>query len=62
MQRIEAKPSWIFINLFPLFKIELLNANIKLNLLKALIRSVMTYACVVWEFAVEFHLFKLQRL
>jgi hypothetical protein len=30
--------------------------------LKALIRSVMTYACPAWEFAAESHLLKLQRL
>jgi hypothetical protein len=32
-----------FIRLYPLFKSERLTANIKLTLLKALIRSVMTY-------------------
>jgi hypothetical protein len=44
------------------FKIEWLNASIKLTLLKALIRSVMTYACTTWEFAAETHLLKLHRL
>jgi hypothetical protein len=29
---------------------------------KALIRSIMTYACPTWEFAAETHLMKLQRL
>jgi hypothetical protein len=45
-----------------LFKSERLNANIKLTLHKALIRSVMTCACPAWEFAAECHLWKLQRL
>jgi hypothetical protein len=39
-----------------------LNANIKLTLHKALIRSVMTYACPAWEYVEECHLLKLQRL
>jgi hypothetical protein len=39
-----------------------LSANIKLTLHKALIRSVMTYACPTWEFAADTHLLKLQRL
>jgi hypothetical protein len=38
------------------------NANIKLILLKALIRSVTTYACPAWEYAAESHLLELQRL
>jgi hypothetical protein len=29
---------------------------------KALISSVMTYACLAWEFATDTHLIKLQRL
>jgi hypothetical protein len=45
-----------------LFKSKRLNANIKQTLLKALIRSVMTYACPAWEFVAESHLLKLQRL
>jgi hypothetical protein len=45
-----------------LFKSERLNANIKLTIHKALIRSVMAYACPAWEFAAESHLLKLQRL
>jgi predicted dithiol-disulfide oxidoreductase (DUF899 family) len=36
--------------------------EIKLTLYKALIRSVMTYACPVWEFAADTHLMKLQHL
>jgi hypothetical protein len=45
-----------------LFKIKGLSTNIKLTFHKALIRSVMTYACPVWEFAPDPHVFKLQRL
>jgi hypothetical protein len=31
-------------------------------LYKALIRSVMTYACPTWEYAADAHLLKLQSL
>jgi hypothetical protein len=50
---IEAKAFRTFIRLYSLFKSERLNANIKLTLHKALIRSVMTYACPAWEFAAD---------
>jgi hypothetical protein len=62
IERIEAKAFWTFIRLYPLFKSEQLTANIKLTLIKALIRSVMTYACPAWEFVAESHLLKLQHL
>jgi hypothetical protein len=39
-----------------------LGTNIELKLYKALIRSVMTYACPTWEYAADAHLLKLQRL
>jgi hypothetical protein len=32
------------------------------TLYRALIRSVMTYACSTWEYAADTHLMKLQRL
>jgi hypothetical protein len=52
-----------FIRIYSIFKSEQLIANIKLALHKALISSVMTYACLAWEFAPEcHHLLKLQRL
>jgi hypothetical protein len=38
---------------YSLFKSKLLSTNIKLTLHKALIRSVMTYACPAWEFAAD---------
>jgi hypothetical protein len=59
---IEAKAFRTFIRIYSLFKSERLSANIKLTLHKTLIRSVMTYACLAWEFAAEYHLLKLQRL
>jgi hypothetical protein len=62
IQMIEAKAFRTFIRIYSLFKSERLNVNIKLALHKALIRSLMTYACPAWEFAAECHLLKLQRL
>jgi hypothetical protein len=59
---IEAKVFRAFIRIYSLSKSERLRANIKLTLHKALIRSLMTYVCPAWEFAVECHLLKLQRL
>jgi hypothetical protein len=52
----------IYIRLYSLFKSERLSTNVKLTLHKALIRSVMAYACPVWEFAAQTELLKLQRL
>jgi hypothetical protein len=62
IEMIEAKAFRTFIRIYSLFKSERLNANIKLTLHKALIRSVMTYAYPAWEFETESHLLKLQRL
>jgi hypothetical protein len=62
IETIEAKPFRTFIRLYSLFKSEQLSVNIKLTLHKALIRSVMTYACPTWKFAAETYLLKLQRL
>jgi hypothetical protein len=59
---IEAKAFRTFIRIYSLFKSERLSATIKLTLHKALLRSVMTYACPAWEFATKCHLLKLQRL
>jgi hypothetical protein len=58
IQMMEAKAFSSFIRIYSLLKNELLSANIKLTVHKALIRSVMTYACPAWEC----HLLKLQRL
>jgi hypothetical protein len=62
IEMIEVKAFITFIRVYSLFKSERLSANIKLTLHKALIRSIMTYACPAWEFAVDNHLLKLQRL
>jgi hypothetical protein len=59
---IKAKTFRTFIRIYSLFKNERLSANIKLNLHKSLIRSVMTYAFPAWEFAADIYLLKLQRL
>jgi hypothetical protein len=58
----EVKALKTFVRIYSLFKSKRLSANIKLTLHKALIRSVITYACPGWEFAAESHLLKLQRL
>jgi hypothetical protein len=57
----EPKAFRTFIRVYSLFKIERLSANIKLNLHKSLIRSVMT-CYSAWEFEADIHLMKLQRL
>jgi hypothetical protein len=59
---IEAKAFRTFIRIYSLFKNERLCADIKLTLLKALIRSVMTYACPAWELAADSYVLKLQSL
>jgi hypothetical protein len=59
IEKIDAKASDYSLYYIPCSK-ERLSANIKLTLHKALIRSVITYACPAWEFAVENHLLKLQ--
>jgi hypothetical protein len=42
--------------------INLFSFSIRLTLHKALIRSAMTQACLVWEFEPDTHVLKLQRL
>jgi hypothetical protein len=59
---IKVKAFRTFIRIYSLFKSERLSSNIKLALHKALIRSIMTYACPAWQFAADNHLLKLQRL
>jgi hypothetical protein len=59
---IEANAFRTFIRIYSLFRSEWLSAIIKLILHKALIRSMMTYACPDWEFAADTHLMKLQCL
>jgi hypothetical protein len=62
IEMIEAKAFRTFFRIYSLFKSERLSANIKLTLHKALIRSVLTYACPTWEFAANVHLLKLHCL
>jgi hypothetical protein len=50
-----------FVRIYPLSKSERLSDNTK-KLYKALIKSVMIYACPALEFAADSHLFKLQHL
>jgi hypothetical protein len=45
-----------FIRIYSLSKSERLSAKSKLTLYKALMRSKMTYACPVWEFAADSHI------
>jgi hypothetical protein len=59
---IGAKALKTFITLCSLFKSERLDADIKLTLHNARIRSVITYACADSEFAADAHLLKLQCL
>jgi hypothetical protein len=59
---IEARAFRTFIRNYSLLKNERLSVSIKLNLHKALIRSIMTYACTAWELAADTYLLKLQRL
>jgi hypothetical protein len=61
-EMIESKAFRTFIRIYSLFKSKRLSANIKLTLHKALIRSVITYACPGREFEAECHPLKLQRL
>jgi hypothetical protein len=58
----EASAFRTFIRIYSIFRSERLSANIKLTLHKALIRSVMTYACPAWELAADTYVLKLQLL
>jgi hypothetical protein len=59
---IKTKAFRTFIRVHALFKSERLSTNIKLTLHKALMRSVMTQACSIWEFVADTLLIKLQCL
>jgi hypothetical protein len=59
---IETKAFRTFIRVYSLFKSDLLSADIKMTLNKALIGYVMTYAIPAWEFVADIHLMKLQRI
>jgi hypothetical protein len=49
----EAKAFRKFNKIYCTFKSERSSANIKITLYKALVRSVMTYACPTWELAAD---------
>jgi hypothetical protein len=59
---IEAKAFRTLSRIYSLFKSERLSAKVKLTLHKALIRSVLTYACPAWEVAADTCPLKLQRM
>jgi hypothetical protein len=56
IEMIETEAFRTFILVYSLFKSGRLSANIKLTFLKALILSVVTYACPAREFAADTHL------
>jgi hypothetical protein len=56
IEMIEAKAFRTFVRIYSLFRSERLSANIKLTLHKALIRSVINYACLSWELAADIFL------
>jgi hypothetical protein len=62
IEMIKAKAFRTFIRIYSLYISERLSANIKLTLQKALISSVMTYACPAWELAADTYRLKLQRM
>jgi hypothetical protein len=62
IEKIAAKALGTYIRAYSIFKSKHLNANIKLIMCRALIRSIMTYACPTWEFAADTQLMNLQRL
>jgi hypothetical protein len=62
IEKIAAKALGTYIRTYSILRNKHLSANIKLIVYRALIRSIMTYACPIWEFAADTHLTKLQRL
>jgi hypothetical protein len=62
IERTVAKALRTYVKTYSLFKSGHLSTNIKLALYKAVIMSVMTYACPTWEYAVDAYLLKLQHL
>jgi hypothetical protein len=62
IEMTEAKALRTFVTNYSLFRIQRLSANIKLNLHRARIRSVMAYACRACELAADTYLLKFQRL
>jgi hypothetical protein len=58
---IETEAFRTFVRIYSLLKSERLRANIKLTLHKALISSVIMYACPAWELAADTYLLTVQR-
>jgi hypothetical protein len=59
IQMINTKALQIFTSIYPLLKSEPLSIGMKLIFYKALIRSIVTYACPAWEFKADTYLLKL---
>jgi hypothetical protein len=57
-----AKVCRTFLRIYSIFESERLSANIKVNLHKALISSVMAFDCPALEFTEDTFVLKLQRL
>jgi hypothetical protein len=62
IERTAGKALGTYIRIYSLFRCENLSINIKVILYKALIRSIMVYACPTREYAADTHLLKLQLL
>jgi hypothetical protein len=62
IEKTSTKALGTYIRTYSIFKSKHLSANIKVILHRALIRSIMTYACPTWEFAADTHVMKLQHL
>jgi hypothetical protein len=59
---MEPKAFQTFVRIYSLSKCEWLNAKIQLIFHDILIRSVITYACPAWKFAVDIRLMIIKRL
>jgi hypothetical protein len=62
IETVATKAYRTFIRLYSLLKSDRLSTKSKLTLHKALIMSLMTYACPAWKYAADTHLMKFQRL
>jgi hypothetical protein len=61
-EMIATKALHAFFSIYPILKSEHLSIGNKLIVYKALIRFVLTYACLAWEFVADNYLLKLQWL
>jgi hypothetical protein len=62
IEKTAAKALGTYNRTYSIFKSKHLSAHIQLIVYRALIRSIMTYACPTWEFAADTHLMKLLRM